>query len=49
VTDAERKQIEKEIMGLKAKLRWDHISDGIKQTYEIRIAELQAKLANPNP
>jgi hypothetical protein len=44
VTDAEKKQIEKEIQGLKAKLRWDHISDGIKETYELRIAELQARL-----
>jgi hypothetical protein len=44
MTDAERKQIEKEIMGLKARLRWDHISAGIKETYELRIAEIEERL-----
>lgn len=44
MTDAERKQLEKEIQGLKAKMRWDHISPGIKETYALRIAELEAKL-----
>lgn len=44
MTQEERKQIEKEIVGLKAKLHWDHISDGVKAGYEARIAELQKKL-----
>lgn len=44
MTDAERKQIEKEIQGLKAKLRWTHISADAKRGYEARIAELEARL-----
>lgn len=46
MTEAERKKVEKEIQGLKAKLKWDHISDGIKQGYEARIAELEATIQN---
>lgn len=44
MTDAERKRIEKEIQGLEAKLRWDHISDGVKAGYQARIDELRARL-----
>lgn len=44
MTEAERKQIEKEIQGLRARLRWDHVTDGIRETYQLRIAELEAKL-----
>lgn len=44
MTDAERKQIEKEIQGLMAKLRWSHIGDGAKAHYGVRIEELKAKL-----
>lgn len=44
MTDKERAKVEKEIQGLKAKLKWDHISDGIKAGYEARIEELREKL-----
>lgn len=44
MTDTERAKLEKEIQGLKAKLKWDHISDGIKQGYEARIEEIREKL-----
>lgn len=45
MTDAERKKVEKEIQGLEAKLRWDHLSDGVKASYRERIAALQRQLA----
>lgn len=45
MTDTERKQIEKEIQGLRAKLKWTHIADSVKQGYEARIAELEKRLA----
>jgi hypothetical protein len=38
------KKIEKEIQGLKAKLKWDHLADGVRKTYEERLAELERKL-----
>jgi hypothetical protein len=44
ISEAERKKIEKEIQGLEAKLRWDHVSDGVKAGYEARIAELQRRM-----
>ncbi len=44
MTDAERKRVEKEIQGLTARLRWDHISEGVKQTYALRIDELKKQL-----
>ncbi len=44
MTDAERKQIEKEIQGLTARLRWTHIDAGTRHTYELRIELLKAKL-----
>lgn len=40
----ERKQIEKEIMGLSAKLRWEHMDEGLKDVWRARIAELREKL-----
>lgn len=49
MTDAERKKVEKEIQGLQAKLRWDHISDGIKVGYERRIEDLQRRLKEREP
>ena len=47
MTEAERKRIEKEIQGLKARLNWTHISEGVKQTYMLRIDVLKAKLEEP--
>ncbi|MES3012617.1 MAG: hypothetical protein V4750_02670 [Pseudomonadota bacterium] len=44
MTDDERKKLKKEIQGLEAKLKWDHVSDGVKAGYEARIAELRRKL-----
>lgn len=44
MTDAERKQLEKEILGLRAKLRWTHITADAKKGYEARIAEIEARL-----
>jgi hypothetical protein len=44
VTDTERQQIEKEIQGLTAKLRWEHISEALKDVYRARIEDLKAKL-----
>ena len=44
LTDAERKKIEKEIQGLTAKLRWDHIDESLKENWRARITELLAKL-----
>jgi len=42
MTDSERKQLEKEIKGLKARLNWDHISGSQRQAYEARIAEIES-------
>jgi hypothetical protein len=47
VTDAERKKLEKEIQGLEARLRWDHISEGMKSVYERRIDEIKMQLKGP--
>jgi hypothetical protein len=48
MTDTERKRVEKEIMGLQAKLRWDHVADHLKETWRERIVELKERLrANP--
>jgi hypothetical protein len=44
MTDPDRRLLEKEIQGLKAKLKWDHISEGVKFGYALRIAELEKKL-----
>ncbi len=47
VTDAERarrKAMEKEIMGLSAKLRWDHMAESVKDVWRARIAELEELL-----
>ena len=44
MSDAERKQIEKEIQGLTAKLRWEHIAESLKDVYRQRIEDLKAKL-----
>lgn len=42
MTDSERKALEKEIKGLKARLNWDHISGSQRDAYEARIAEIEA-------
>lgn len=44
MTDLEKKRIQREIQGLKAKCKWDHVSDGVKFGYALRIAELEKKL-----
>lgn len=36
-----RAQLEKEMEGLQAKLRWTHIPEGLKETYRARIAEIR--------
>ncbi len=46
MTDAERKKIEKEIQGLGAKLKWDHLDESIKENYRLRIQSLKESL-NP--
>lgn len=46
MTDAERAQIEKEIQGLSAKLRWTHIPESLKEVYRARIAELTERIKN---
>lgn len=45
MTPEQRKRIEREIQGLKAKCRWDHISPEAKKDYEKRVAELQERLS----
>jgi hypothetical protein len=45
MTDAERKAIEKEVLGLVARLRWTHLAPGARHMYELRLEELRAKLA----
>lgn len=45
MTDAERKKIQKEIDGLTAKLRWEHLGAGVLETYRIRIEALRERLA----
>ncbi len=44
MTDTERKQLEKEIQGLRAKLRWTHITSDAKKGYEARIAAIETRL-----
>lgn len=44
MTDQERKKIEKEIQGLSAKLRWEHMGEAIKDTWRARIEELKERL-----
>lgn len=45
MTDKERALLEKEIMGLTAKLRWDHVSEALKDTWRERIADIRIRLA----
>ena len=44
MTDAERKKLEKEAAGLRAKLRWDHMSEGLKAVWRERIAQIEGML-----
>lgn len=44
MTDTERKRLEKEAMGLKAKLRWDHMDEGLKAVWRERIRMIEEKL-----
>lgn len=44
MTETEIKKIEKEIQGLTAKLRWDHIAEPTKDRYRERIEELRELL-----
>jgi len=37
--------IDHELMGLRAKLRWDHIADVTRDAIKSRISELEAKRA----
>lgn len=45
MTPTERAKLEKEIMGLTARLRWDHVSQSLKNVWEERIREIRARLA----
>jgi hypothetical protein len=45
VTDRERLLLEKEIMGLTARLRWDHVSEHVKDVWRERIQEIRIRLA----
>lgn len=45
MTEQERKQLEKEIMGLTARLRWDHVAESLKETWRARIADIRIRLA----
>lgn len=44
LSELERKRVEREIMGLKARLRWAHLDDVARSGYEARIDELREKL-----
>lgn len=44
MNDKERKKIEKEIMGLTAKLNWDHAPETSKAEWRVRIEELKQRL-----
>jgi hypothetical protein len=44
MTEAERKKTEKEILGLKAKLRWDHVAPHLKEVWQERIEKLSEAL-----
>jgi hypothetical protein len=44
MTEAERKKAEKEILGLTAKLRWDHVAPHLKVVWEERIAQIKESL-----
>lgn len=44
MTDLERKKLEKEAAGLRAKLRWDHMAEGLKAVWRERIAEIERML-----
>lgn len=44
MTDKERALLEKELVGLEAKLRWDHVGEGIKEVWRTRILEIRIKL-----
>lgn len=45
MTDKERAALEKEIMGLTARLKWDHVGEGIKETWRMRIEDIRIRLA----
>ena len=45
MTTEQRKRIEREIQGLRAKCRWDHITPEAKRDYEARIAMLEEKIS----
>lgn len=44
IPEIDRKAIEKEIMGLLAKCRWEHMPESLKDTWRARIDELKEKL-----
>lgn len=45
MTDKERAQLKKEILGLTARLRWDHVSEAMKDVWRARIADIRIRLA----
>lgn len=44
MTPSDRAKLEKEIMGLTARLKWDHVGDGLKEVWRQRIEEIKARL-----
>lgn len=44
MTDEERKWLEKEIQGLTARLKWDHVEETTKENWRQRLRELVARL-----
>lgn len=45
MTESDHAKLEKEITGLTARLRWDHVSEAIKDVWRQRIQEIRARLA----
>lgn len=44
MTDAEMKALEKEAMGLRARLKWDHVAEHTKDVWRVRLAEIEETL-----
>lgn len=44
IPEMDRKMIQREIQGLMAKLRWEHMAEPLKDTWRVRIAELKERL-----
>jgi hypothetical protein len=44
IPEANRARLQKELLGLTAKLKWDHVSPGMKEVWQARIDAIREEL-----